>query len=73
MKLIATAIFAGLALIALSIAVTNRLTVQPLPPESGWEWLVTNSWTGRVYVCRTPKIFGGDSCERLDYIDPSAE
>ena len=69
MRLIAAAIFSGLALIATSIAVTNRLTVQPLPKESGWEWLVTDQWTGVVYACRAPKIFAGDSCERLNYLN----
>ena len=57
---------AGLMLVALSIALTNRLTVQPLPTETGWEWLVTDQWTGTVHVCKTPKLFSGESCDRID-------
>lgn len=75
MKLVALALLVGLALIAASIAITNRITVQPLPKESGWQWLVTDQWTGRVYQCRTPRLFGAGNCIQvpLKKMHPTSE
>lgn len=62
MKNIGVAIFAGLALIAASIAFSQKTGTPVISENNGA--LVTNRWSGEVFICRLAPS-PGDQCTRI--------